>query len=129
MTTRATMGRTRAYHRPILDLTPPPFLSERGLMCADARRDDMTPEDWHPVGELLGRRTEMAIRACQWCPVQDDCLRWALDEDQRTGIWGGLTPVERGTIRRIRSRVGDQDWIPPEVAHRAMDVRKINNAG
>lgn len=30
------------------------------------------------------------------CPVRTECLQWAYEHDERDGIWGGLTPAERG---------------------------------
>ncbi|WP_435882343.1 WhiB family transcriptional regulator [Streptomyces kronopolitis] len=36
-----------------------------------------------------------AKTACLGCSVRPDCLRAAIDNDERFGIWGGLTPDER----------------------------------
>lgn len=41
---------------------------------------------------------EQAAKAklvCAQCPVQTDCLDMAYRNDERDGIWGGLTPLER----------------------------------
>ncbi len=32
---------------------------------------------------------------CNVCPVKADCLDWALLTDQRFGIWGGMSTLER----------------------------------
>lgn len=32
---------------------------------------------------------------CGWCPVKKDCLNYALDNEIRQGMWGGLTEIER----------------------------------
>lgn len=32
---------------------------------------------------------------CGWCPVRRDCLNYALENDLKEGIWGGLTEAER----------------------------------
>lgn len=37
---------------------------------------------------------------CMGCPVQGDCLAYALRTGQRDGIWGGLTPGERKSRRQ-----------------------------
>jgi WhiB family redox-sensing transcriptional regulator len=45
------------------------------------------------------RRLEQERRAkavCLSCPVLDECRQFADDNDERTGIWGGLTETERG---------------------------------
>lgn len=34
-------------------------------------------------------------RVCYQCPVQIECLRYALENDQKLGVWGGLTESQR----------------------------------
>jgi WhiB family transcriptional regulator, redox-sensing transcriptional regulator len=34
------------------------------------------------------------------CPVIDDCLEYALETNQRSGIWGGTSERERKSLRR-----------------------------
>jgi WhiB family transcriptional regulator, redox-sensing transcriptional regulator len=57
--------------------------------------------------ELFFAATEggaaQAIRICRGCPVQGECLAWALDTRVRYGIWGGLTERQR---RRVARRTG-----------------------
>lgn len=36
-----------------------------------------------------------AKKACLGCPARLDCLRTAIDNDERWGVWGGLAPGER----------------------------------
>ena len=36
------------------------------------------------------------------CPLIDQCLEFALVNNERFGIWGGTTPEERITIRKER---------------------------
>jgi hypothetical protein len=73
------------------------------------------PADWfHPD---RGEPTADAKAVCATCPVRVECLRWALDSQERFGIWGGTSERER---RRIRRRVAtgqpipelDPDWVP-----------------
>jgi WhiB family redox-sensing transcriptional regulator len=40
-----------------------------------------------------------AKQVCSSCRVRTECLDWANENDERYGIWGGLTPVERGYRR------------------------------
>ncbi|HEY7605678.1 MAG TPA: WhiB family transcriptional regulator [Actinomycetes bacterium] len=49
-----------------------------------------------------GERTWPAKRICRPCTVQAECLEYALANDERFGIWGGLDERER---RRLRRRV------------------------
>ena len=39
-----------------------------------------------------------AKRICSVCPIQAMCLDWAT-QTQDAGVWGGLTPQERKTLR------------------------------
>lgn len=43
-----------------------------------------------------------ARQICSGCGVRDECLQWALDTGQKFGIYGGLIPRERRTIRMGR---------------------------
>jgi hypothetical protein len=38
---------------------------------------------------------DQARLVCYTCPVQIECLKYCLDEDQRFGVWGGLTESQR----------------------------------
>lgn len=63
-------------------------------------------EEWMDDGtiwEAFGDTTpyyEQALVICSACPVRDACLTHALDEKERWGMWGGLTPIERRRIER-----------------------------
>jgi len=71
---------------------------QSGAVCRD-----MNPEIFFPDQFALVDPT--AVAACQRCPVQSDCLQWALDTDQEFGVWGGLTEDQRRYINTTRSRV------------------------
>lgn len=45
-----------------------------------------------------------ARRICGKCPVQGECLDYALAVDEECGIWGGLDPHERWNLKRRRAR-------------------------
>jgi len=62
-------------------------------------RDDMSTHRQH----------KEARRYCYICPVQTDCLAYAIEVDVRYGIWGGLTESQRKrylspVLRKARSR-------------------------
>jgi WhiB family redox-sensing transcriptional regulator len=42
-----------------------------------------------------GGAVAAAIAVCSDCLVRAECLRYALDHDERDGIWGGTTPAQR----------------------------------
>ena len=66
---------------------------------------DTDPELFFPVGTtgqaLVSQ--DHAKRVCLECTVQRECLDYALDTNQDSGIWGGLTEEERRSIRRQRA--------------------------
>ena len=66
---------------------------------------DTDPELFFPVGTtgqaLVSQ--DHAKRVCRECTVQQECLDYALDTNQDSGIWGGLTEEERRSIRRQRA--------------------------
>lgn len=79
------------------------------------------PEWWYPAGtQGVAWNAEheylLARTVCDGCPVKDHCLRWALDNDECHGMWGGLTPTERDRLHGGRRRpVPDVDvGLPPE---------------
>lgn len=39
---------------------------------------------------------------CRKCPVRAECLEYALENDERFGIYGGLSPRERRDLKRQR---------------------------
>lgn len=58
-----------------------------------------------PLGEPREQRArrEHAARAlCRRCPVEDDCLEYALRVQEPYGIWGGRTELERRRLLRQR---------------------------
>jgi WhiB family transcriptional regulator, redox-sensing transcriptional regulator len=60
------------------------------------------PEGWFPVGESAEAmaQTRDAIAICDGCPVEDACLKWALDTCQEAGVWGGKSERERKAMKR-----------------------------
>jgi WhiB family redox-sensing transcriptional regulator len=68
---------------------------------------DKDPDLFFPPEEERGRyaafRETLAKRICLRCPVLRECTDYALVADERYGVWGGLTPVERGRLRRRRA--------------------------
>ena len=51
-----------------------------------------------------------AKKLCQACPVQVECLTYALDAREPHGIWGGMTVKDRLGIRR--GSVGNRTRVP-----------------
>jgi WhiB family redox-sensing transcriptional regulator len=49
-------------------------------------------------------RESHAKAICRTCPVQEPCLEFAMDTNQKYGIWGGLSDKERASLKRRRAR-------------------------
>jgi|GEM_PF-345759 WhiB family redox-sensing transcriptional regulator len=47
-----------------------------------------------------GGSTREAKRVCVGCEVREVCLKYALDNDERFGIWGGLSERERRKLKK-----------------------------
>ena len=61
------------------------------------------PDLFFPVSSA-GRSLEQvtaAKRICAGCPVQSECLAFALHTHQTHGIWGGLSEQERNLIGSV----------------------------
>lgn len=52
------------------------------------------PED-QPDPELRDASIKVAKRLCRRCPIVDECLVYALETNQRFGIWGATEGHER----------------------------------
>lgn len=77
-------------------------------MLAACREED--PDLFFPIGSTGPAlvQTEDAKAVCRSCPVRQECLRWALDNSQDAGVWGGLDETERRAMkRRSRRRAKD----------------------
>ena len=66
----------------------------------DAACMNSIPEDWFP-GERDKDIAADAKAVCRSCPERLACLQWALDNDERHGVWGGLDEDER--LRMVRN--------------------------
>ncbi len=64
-------------------------------LCAQTDPEAFFPEK--------GGSTREAKRICVGCEVKQECLEYALMQDERFGIWGGLSERER---RRLKRKVG-----------------------
>jgi len=64
---------------------------ERAL-CAQTDPEAFFPEK--------GGSTREAKRVCLTCDVRGECLDYALQNDERFGIWGGLSERERRKLKK-----------------------------
>jgi hypothetical protein len=63
---------------------------------ADGLCQQVDPELFYPE---KGETAKPAKAVCDRCDVRDKCLQWALDNDEKHGVWGGKTEKERRAMR------------------------------
>ena len=75
------------------------------LWQSDAKCLGVDPDLFFPE---RGASTKEAKAVCRECPVRGDCLESALENNEKFGIWGGLSERERRRIRRARALEREQ---------------------
>jgi WhiB family redox-sensing transcriptional regulator len=105
---------------PVFDPEPPrPSVNNPYALPIDPTptprdRDDKNPLAWQTDGLCAqtdpeaffpekGGSTRDAKRICASCEVRAECLEYALQNDERFGIWGGLSERERRKLKRRAS--------------------------
>jgi WhiB family redox-sensing transcriptional regulator len=84
------MSRTFHQRSPMPPYKPMPWFEEAACTSSD-------PDAWWPA---KGGNIDKAKRICRDCPVRAPCLKYALDTNQKDGIWGGLSVNERRKLKR-----------------------------
>jgi WhiB family redox-sensing transcriptional regulator len=72
-----------------------PLAWQADSLCAQTDPEAFFPEK--------GGSTRDAKKICSSCEVRSQCLEYALANDERFGIWGGLSERER---RKLRKQAG-----------------------
>ncbi|HEY2556561.1 MAG TPA: WhiB family transcriptional regulator [Diaminobutyricibacter sp.] len=69
-----------------------PLAWQSDSLCAQTDPEAFFPEK--------GGSTRDAKKICASCEVRSQCLEYALANDERFGIWGGLSERERRKLRK-----------------------------
>ncbi len=69
-----------------------PLSWQTDSLCAQTDPEAFFPEK--------GGSTRDAKRICTSCEVRTQCLEYALENDERFGIWGGLSERERRKLKK-----------------------------
>lgn len=77
------------------------------------------PEEFFPE---KGGSSRQAKAVCRRCDVREQCLEYALERQERFGIWGGLSERERRKLGQAR-RPATQD--PERLAY----IRRLRDSG
>ncbi|SDS29296.1 MULTISPECIES: WhiB family transcriptional regulator [Microterricola] len=72
-----------------------PLAWQTDSLCAQTDPEAFFPEK--------GGSTRDAKKICGSCEVRTECLEYALANDERFGIWGGLSERERRKLRKRAS--------------------------
>jgi WhiB family transcriptional regulator, redox-sensing transcriptional regulator len=70
-----------------------PLAWQADSLCAQTDPEAFFPEK--------GGSTREAKKICASCEVKSQCLEYALKNDERFGIWGGLSERERRKLRKV----------------------------
>ncbi len=64
------------------------------------------PELFFPIGNTGPAIAQAAeVKAvCHSCAVEATCLQWAIDNNQDSGVWGGMSEEERRSLKRRAAR-------------------------
>lgn len=98
-----------SQHRPYIQWVDPAAATALRALAGEAHEDwrddalcaETDPEEFFPE---KGGSNRAAKRICARCPVTAECLEYALEHDERYGLWGGLSERERRRIRRTANR-------------------------
>lgn len=82
-----------------VDLEEQPW--ETAALCAQTDPNAFFPEK--------GFSSKEAKTICSACPVQEECLAYALENKIRFGIWGGLSERERKRLDKGSDDDTDED--------------------
>jgi WhiB family redox-sensing transcriptional regulator len=83
-------GRLSAMHNEAITVSG--IVWQEQALCAQTGSEFFFPEPGSSVRE--------AKRICELCESRAACLAYALDNDERFGVWGGLSEKERMQLRR-----------------------------
>lgn len=67
-------------------------------LCSDVPLGTMYPEEGDKFSEAIAKSV------CDGCPVEPECLDWAMQTREGIGVWGGKTASERQHYRRKIAR-------------------------
>ena len=82
---------------PTMIHSAPDLMGEREPWMDDAACAEVGGDLWFPE---KGGATKDAKTICAACPVREECLAYAIRNDEEHGIWGGVSRMERRRMRK-----------------------------
>ena len=74
------------------------------------------------------REYALARSICATCPVSQDCLRYAIEEDIPNGMWGGMSRRQRVTYYKANRSMYSRTFIQMKHGTRAMYRKELDLA-
>jgi WhiB family redox-sensing transcriptional regulator len=85
-----------AANNPVFDDPEDPLAWQKDSLCGQTDPEAFFPEK--------GGNVRMAKKVCTMCEVKLECLDYALENDERFGVWGGLSERERRKLQKSLKR-------------------------
>lgn len=73
------------------------FHNPAGAWVVDGLCGEVDPELFYPPPNSAALD---AKSVCARCEVREVCLAYALENEERWGVWGGMTPTERQRLKK-----------------------------
>lgn len=80
--------------------------SDNAWMSKAACRNDHYDPEWFWPLTTDNESAQRALAICVTCPVTDECLQFALANNETAGVWGGTTPSQRQALRLYARKSG-----------------------
>src|SRR5699024_9889577 len=94
----AASGSSRSGQEPV-GLPSEGHMVEDRSWIEQATCREADPDRFFVRGAAQARAVQ---RLCARCPVQEDCLEYALANEIDFGVWGGMTERQRRSLQRRR---------------------------
>ena len=79
----------------------PPRMPEARCAAIDVDPDWWFNENYYDRARYTDEQ-RLAIKICRSCEECHACLKWALENNEPFGIWGGMRARERQAVRRFK---------------------------
>jgi WhiB family redox-sensing transcriptional regulator len=96
---------------------------QKQAACRGMMRDETKPKFFIARTDGPGVLRE-ARKVCDGCPVQQECLDFAIRFNISEGVWGGLSGRQRRNLRHDEGITGSEFDYSVELSHAALQAQK-----